>query len=239
MTTEDEVNKAFAYAKLAGITMMVGVPDAPLLELSERKCKETASRSPSTTTARPTSATRARRHLHADQQDGSSDGPLHRRRPHAAPGPRSRRAVREVLRPPARRAHEGRERRGRRRHDRRESAAGVIDIAEARCGRWRGSSTAARCTSSTRRTRKTRSRACRIGRLRAGRHGDDLKRSGQPDKNGGIERSCPSIPPSSRSGYLRGGARWTTPWACRQSSPAPSTRSSCHPGRIGSAGAYG
>jgi inosose dehydratase len=40
MTTEDEVNKAFAYAKLAGITMMVGVPDAPLLALSERKCKE-------------------------------------------------------------------------------------------------------------------------------------------------------------------------------------------------------
>ena len=41
MTSEDEVNKAFAYAKLAGITMMVGVPDVPLLELSERKCKET------------------------------------------------------------------------------------------------------------------------------------------------------------------------------------------------------
>jgi inosose dehydratase len=41
MTTEDEVNKAFAYASLAGIRMMVGVPDAPLLELAERKCKET------------------------------------------------------------------------------------------------------------------------------------------------------------------------------------------------------
>jgi inosose dehydratase len=41
MTTEDEVNKAFAYAKLAGIRMMVGVPEAPLLGLSERKCKET------------------------------------------------------------------------------------------------------------------------------------------------------------------------------------------------------
>jgi inosose dehydratase len=40
MTTEEEVNKGFAYAKLAGIKMMVGVPNAPLLELSERKCKE-------------------------------------------------------------------------------------------------------------------------------------------------------------------------------------------------------
>jgi inosose dehydratase len=40
MTTEEEVNKGFAYAKLAGIKMMVGVPDAPLLELAERKCKE-------------------------------------------------------------------------------------------------------------------------------------------------------------------------------------------------------
>jgi inosose dehydratase len=41
MTTEDEVNKAFAYAKLAGIRMMVGVPAPPLLELAERKVKET------------------------------------------------------------------------------------------------------------------------------------------------------------------------------------------------------
>jgi inosose dehydratase len=41
MTTEEEVNKAFAYARLAGIRMMVGVPDAPLLDLAERKCKET------------------------------------------------------------------------------------------------------------------------------------------------------------------------------------------------------
>ena len=40
MTTEDEVNKGFAYAKLAGIKMMVGVPDAPLLALAERRCKE-------------------------------------------------------------------------------------------------------------------------------------------------------------------------------------------------------
>jgi inosose dehydratase len=41
MTTEDEVHKAFAYAGLAGIRMMVGVPEAPLLPLAERKCKET------------------------------------------------------------------------------------------------------------------------------------------------------------------------------------------------------
>jgi inosose dehydratase len=40
MTTEEEVHKGFAYAKLAGIKMMVGVPNAPLLELAERKCKE-------------------------------------------------------------------------------------------------------------------------------------------------------------------------------------------------------
>ena len=42
MKTEEEVHKAFAYAQLAGITMMVGVPDAPLLPLAERKVKETS-----------------------------------------------------------------------------------------------------------------------------------------------------------------------------------------------------
>jgi len=41
MTTEEEVRKAFAYARLAGIRMMVGVPDAPLLDLAEGLVKET------------------------------------------------------------------------------------------------------------------------------------------------------------------------------------------------------
>lgn len=41
MTTEQEVHNAFAYARLAGITMMVGVPNAPLLGLAEQKVKET------------------------------------------------------------------------------------------------------------------------------------------------------------------------------------------------------
>jgi sugar phosphate isomerase/epimerase len=41
MTSEEEVHKAFAYARLAGITMMVGVPNAPLLGLAEQKVKET------------------------------------------------------------------------------------------------------------------------------------------------------------------------------------------------------
>ncbi len=41
MKTEEEVRKAFTYAGLAGITMMVGVPDLPLLELAESKVKET------------------------------------------------------------------------------------------------------------------------------------------------------------------------------------------------------
>jgi len=41
MKTEDEVHKAFAYAKAAGIKMMVGVPDQTLLRLAERKVKET------------------------------------------------------------------------------------------------------------------------------------------------------------------------------------------------------
>jgi inosose dehydratase len=41
MTTEEQVHAAFAYAKLAGIKMMVGVPEPPLLELAERKVKET------------------------------------------------------------------------------------------------------------------------------------------------------------------------------------------------------
>jgi sugar phosphate isomerase/epimerase len=41
MTTEEQVHAAFAYAKLAGIKMMVGVPETPLLDLAERKVKET------------------------------------------------------------------------------------------------------------------------------------------------------------------------------------------------------
>jgi inosose dehydratase len=41
MKTEEEVHKAFAYARLAGIPMMVGVPDAPLMGLAEQKVKET------------------------------------------------------------------------------------------------------------------------------------------------------------------------------------------------------
>jgi inosose dehydratase len=41
MKTEEEVHKAFAYARLAGTTMMVGVPEAPLLGLAEQKVKET------------------------------------------------------------------------------------------------------------------------------------------------------------------------------------------------------
>lgn len=41
MTTEEEVHRAFAYARLAGIAMMVGVPNAPLLGLAEQMVKET------------------------------------------------------------------------------------------------------------------------------------------------------------------------------------------------------
>lgn len=41
MKTEDEVHEAFAYAKMAGIKMMVVAPDAPLLGLAESKVKET------------------------------------------------------------------------------------------------------------------------------------------------------------------------------------------------------
>ena len=41
MKTEDEVRKAFAYARLAGIPMMVGVPDASLMDAAEQQVKET------------------------------------------------------------------------------------------------------------------------------------------------------------------------------------------------------
>jgi inosose dehydratase len=41
MTTEAEVQNAFTYAKAAEIKMMVGVPQPPLLELTERLVKET------------------------------------------------------------------------------------------------------------------------------------------------------------------------------------------------------
>jgi len=41
MTTEAEVENAFRYAKAAELKMMVGVPQPPLLELAEKKAKET------------------------------------------------------------------------------------------------------------------------------------------------------------------------------------------------------
>jgi inosose dehydratase len=41
MTTETEVQNAFAYAKAAELKMLVGVPQPPLLELAEKKVKET------------------------------------------------------------------------------------------------------------------------------------------------------------------------------------------------------
>lgn len=41
MTSEEEVRHAFAYANAAGIRMMVGVPDEPLLPLAEQMVKET------------------------------------------------------------------------------------------------------------------------------------------------------------------------------------------------------
>ena len=41
MKSEEDVHKAFAYARLAGITMMVGVPTVALLPLTEQKVKET------------------------------------------------------------------------------------------------------------------------------------------------------------------------------------------------------
>ena len=41
MTTEAEVQNAFAYARAAELKMLVGVPQPPLLELVEKKVKET------------------------------------------------------------------------------------------------------------------------------------------------------------------------------------------------------
>ena len=41
MKTDEEVRKAFAYAGLAGIPMMVGVPDAALMGLAEQQVKQT------------------------------------------------------------------------------------------------------------------------------------------------------------------------------------------------------
>jgi inosose dehydratase len=40
MRNEEQVHKGFEYAKLAGIKMMVGVPDPPFLALAEQKVKE-------------------------------------------------------------------------------------------------------------------------------------------------------------------------------------------------------
>ncbi len=40
MTNEDEVNRAFEYAKTAGIEIIIGVPEHELLPLAEQKVKE-------------------------------------------------------------------------------------------------------------------------------------------------------------------------------------------------------
>jgi inosose dehydratase len=40
MRSEEQVHKGFAYAKLVGIKMMVGVPDPPFIALAEQKVKE-------------------------------------------------------------------------------------------------------------------------------------------------------------------------------------------------------
>ena len=41
MSTEEEIRRAFIYAKAAGLNMLVGVPDAALLGVAERYVKET------------------------------------------------------------------------------------------------------------------------------------------------------------------------------------------------------
>lgn len=41
MKSEAEVGRAFAYAKRGGTRMIIGVPDPPLLDVAERKVKET------------------------------------------------------------------------------------------------------------------------------------------------------------------------------------------------------
>jgi inosose dehydratase len=41
MNTEQEIRRAFVYAKTAGVKMLVGVPDAALLGVAERYVKET------------------------------------------------------------------------------------------------------------------------------------------------------------------------------------------------------
>jgi sugar phosphate isomerase/epimerase len=41
MSTEEEIRRAFVYAKAAGLKMLVGVPDAALLDVAERYVKDT------------------------------------------------------------------------------------------------------------------------------------------------------------------------------------------------------
>jgi len=41
MNTEEEIRRGFVYAKMAGLKMLVGVPDAALLGVAERYVKET------------------------------------------------------------------------------------------------------------------------------------------------------------------------------------------------------
>ena len=102
MKSEAEVDRAFDYAKAAGMGMIIGVPNYELLDLHQQEGPgSTTSASPSTITGpdNPLYPTPAER-LRADRDARQAPRPVHRRRAHPALGCRSVRVGREVRRPP-------------------------------------------------------------------------------------------------------------------------------------------
>ncbi len=161
MTTEEQVHAAFAYARLAGIRMMVGVPEAPLLDLAERKVKETdislAIHNHGPTDKRfPSPESAYTLIAKMDRRMGLCIDVGHTQRLGLDPAAQVERYFDRA----ARRAHQGRQCRRREGHDgrdrqRRHRHAEVDSHAGASQVHW------ARCISSTRKTRRIPSLAWR------------------------------------------------------------------------------
>jgi len=79
MKSEAEVDRAFAYAKAAGLKMIIGVPTYELLPYTNRKVQEYDIPSRFTTTARQPALPHAAERLRADRVPGSPPRPVHGR----------------------------------------------------------------------------------------------------------------------------------------------------------------
>jgi len=80
MKSEAEVDRAFAYARAAGMRMIIGVPNYELLDYTNRKVQEYDIRVAYTTMAGQSSVPHAAECLRADHEARQASRPVHRRR---------------------------------------------------------------------------------------------------------------------------------------------------------------